>query len=368
MKVPVTLSLYLGRTFIGSFLTILVGLLAVAYIGEMLELLRRASAHPEIGMGLVLRMAGLKLPGTAQIMLPSAILFSALYFFWRMTKTHELEIARSAGLSVWNFLGPVMVAALLLGIIDVTVINPLSAAMVGRFERMEDRYFRGRVSTLEISSAGIWISQADGGQQLFLHADSLKSGSFDLQTVIALENPADIDHSRRIDAASATLMPGAWELRDAYIHEPNGGNGLKINHQEIVRIPTELTQSKIEDSFASPKSMSFWRLPEFIHTLQAAGLSSVRHQLYFESLLAKPLFLAAMVALAAVFGLKQTRSGGILATIASGLTLGLLLFVLNDVIQTFAQSGGMPIALAAWGPALVGLFGGAAALFHFEDG
>ena len=86
MKIPVTLSLYLGRTFIGSFLTILVGLLAVAYIGEMLELLRRASAHPEIGMELVLRMAGLKLPGTAQIMLPSAILFSALYFFWRMTK------------------------------------------------------------------------------------------------------------------------------------------------------------------------------------------------------------------------------------------------------------------------------------------
>jgi len=38
------------------------------------------------------------------------------------------------------------------------------------------------------------------------------------------------------------------------------------------------------------------------------------------------------------------------------------------VIQTFAQSGGMPVILAAWGPPMVGLLGGAAALFHFEDG
>lgn len=368
MKIPLTLWLYLGRTFIMSFLTILLGLLAVAYIGEALELLRRASAHPGIGVGLVLRMAALKLPGTAQVMLPSATLFSALYFFWRMTKTHELEVTRSAGLSVWNFLAPVALAALLIGVIEVTIINPMSAAMVGRFERMEDRYFRGRQSTLEISSAGIWISQADAGSQAFLHAESLKPGTFELQKVIAFENPANLESSRRIDAARAVLVPGAWELSDAYIHEPGSGNGPKVTHVGTVRLSTNLTQEKIEDSFASPKSLSFWRLPEFIHTLQAAGLSSVRHELYFESLLAKPMLLAAMVALAAVFGLRQTRRGGILATIASGLALGLLLFVLNDVIQTFAQSGGMPVALAAWGPALVGLFGGAAALFHFEDG
>lgn len=368
MKIPLTLSLYLARSFIVTFLTIMAGLLAVAYIGEALELLRRAAAHPGLGVGMVLRMAALKLPGTAQIMLPSATLFSALFFFWRMTKTHELEIARAAGLSVWNFLSPVVVAALLLGVVEVTVINPMSAAMVGRFERMEDRYFRGRASTLEVSSAGIWISQASEAGQVFLHAESLTPNSFELKTVIALENPADLEKGRRIDAAQAVLTPGAWELTDAYVHTPAPGAADQVTHADRVRIPTELTQEKIEDSFASPKSLSFWRLPEFIHTLQAAGLSTVRHELYFESLLAKPFFLAAMVALAAVFGLRQTRRGGIVGTIASGLTLGLLLFVLNDVIQTFAQSGGMPITLAAWGPALVGLFGGAAALFHFEDG
>lgn len=364
MRIPVTLSRYLSRQFVYFFAVILLGLLSVVFVGEALELLRRAAAHDDVSFALVLQMAAFKLPGTAQIMLPSVVLFASLYFFWRFTRTHELEVSRAAGISVWNFLAPVALAALLIGVIEVTIINPLSAAMIGRFERMEDKYYRGRPTTLDISSAGIWISQADGQGQAFIHAEGLKPGTFELRQVIVFENPSDLPRSRRIDAESARLVPGAWELQNAYVHVP--GQAPKL--EERVKLATDLTQERIEDSFASPNSLSFWQLRGFIHTLQAAGLSSLRHELYFQSLLAKPFLLAAMVLLAAVFGLRSSRRGGIFATIASGLVMGLLLYVLNDVIQTFAQSGALPILLAAWGPALLGLSAGAAALFHFEDG
>ncbi len=364
MKIPMTLSLYLFRQFLIFFVVIMAGLLSIVFIGEALELLRRSSAHPDISFGLIMSMAAFKLPGTGQVMLPSVMLFASLYFFWRFTKSRELEVARASGMSVWNFLAPVAFAAMLLGVIEVTIINPMSAAMVGRFERMEDKHFRGRLTTLDISSAGIWISQADAQGQAFIHAEALKPGTFDLLNVIVFENPSDLPRSIRIDAESARLVPGAWELTNAIVRKP----GDAAQEKPLFRLPTELTQSRIEDSFASPNSLSFWQLSEFIRTLQAAGLSSVRHELYFQSLLAKPLLLAAMVLLAAVFGLRSSRQGGIFATVASGLILGLLLYVLNDVIHTFAQSGGMPVILAAWGPALVGLTAGAAALFHFEDG
>lgn len=364
MRIPMTLSVYLFRQFLTFFLVIMLGLLAIVFIGEALELLRRSSAHPDITFGMIMSMAAFKLPGTGQVMLPSVMLFASLYFFWRFTRTRELEVTRASGISVWNFLAPVAAAAVLLGVVEVTIINPMSAAMVSRFERMEDKHFRGRPTTLDISSAGIWISQADADGQAFIHAQSLKAGTFDLQNVIVFENPSDLPRSIRIDADSARLVPGAWELTNALIRKP----GAPPETKALLRLPTELTQSRIEDSFASPNSLSFWQLSGFIKTLQAAGLSSVRHELYFQSLLAKPLLLAAMVLLAAVFGLRSTRQGGIFATIVSGLILGLLLYVLNDVIHTFAQTGGMPVVLAAWGPALVGLTAGAAALFHFEDG
>jgi lipopolysaccharide export system permease protein len=364
MRLPLTLSLYLARQFIATFLTVLVGLLAIVFIGELLEFLRRASAHPEVTYGIVVTMAALKLPETAQVILPSAMLFTGLYFFWKFSRSHELEVTRAAGVSVWNFLAPVALAATLLGVIEVTLVNPMSAAMIGRVERMEDKFFRGRPTTLDISSAGVWISQADKQGQAFIHAEALRPGSFELEDVIVFENPTDLPRSRRIDAELAVLVPGAWELRNAVVH----GEGARSERQPVYRLPTDLTQTRIEDSFASPNSLSFWQLPDFINTLDAAGLSSVRHQLHFQSLLAKPFLLGAMVVLAAVFGLRHARRGGVFSAISVGLMVGLLLFVLNDVIQTFAQSGVMPVLLAAWGPPLVGILGGAAALFHFEDG
>lgn len=364
MKLPITLSVYMIRQYLLAFVTILAGLLSVVFLGEALELLRRSSARTGIDLTTLMSMAGLKLPGTAQILMPSVVLFSSLYFFWRFSRTRELEVTRAAGISVWNFLLPVALAALVVGAIEITIVNPLSAAMTSRFERMEDRYFRGRATTLEISSSGVWISQADSAGQAFIHAQNLKPGSFELQQVIVFENPQDIRNSKRIDADSALLIKGAWLLRNARVHHP--GQLPEVIPQ--MEFKTDLTQERIEESFASPRSLSFWQLGSFIKTLEAAGLSSVRHQLYFQSLVAKPFLLMAMVILASVFGLRSTRQGGVLFMIVVGLILGLLLYVINHVVQTLAESGGIPVILAAWGPPIVGLFAGAAALFHFEDG
>lgn len=356
---------YFSRLYIQWLLTIMGGLMAIAYIGEALELLRRSAVREDVTIGLILQMAALKLPGTAQIILPSVALFSGLYFFWRLTKSHELDITRGAGVSAWNFLTPVVVTALLFGLLEMLLLGPLSASMVGRFERMEDKYFRGRATQMELSSSGIWISQSDKHNgRAFIHADSFDARKFTLYQVTIFENPEDIEGGQRIDAETAQLDAGTWLLKDVRLHRPD----LSVQEMQTMRLPTDLTPERIEESFAAPTTLSFWQLPGFIHELKDAGLSSVRHELYFQSLLARPLLLAAMVVLAAVFGLRRTRQGGIFSTIVLGLCLGLFLFVVNDVIQTIAQSGGMPILLAAWGPALVGLLGGAAALFHSEDG
>ena len=369
--VPKTLSLYFCRRFLASFATIMAGLLSIVYLAEMLELLRRAASHSEVGFSMVLTMAALKMPGTIQVLLPSAVLFTALHFFWSMTKTHELEVTRAAGVSVWNFLAPVVMTALFLGVIDVTVVNPLSSAMAGRFERMEEVYLRNQATSLKLSSSGIWISQSSqkkngvGGDAAFIHADSIAPDSFTLHNVTIFVNPSDIKNGHRIDADSARLAHGAWELTNAYIHT---AGGIVPTFAPTATFPTELTPRSIEESFAPPATISFWKLPAFIDVLEAAGLSSTRHSLYFNALIARPFLLAAMVILAAVFGLRQNRRGGVFATIVLGLGLGLLLFILNDVLQTFAASGGMPVFLAAWGPALVGLTGAAAALFYSEDG
>ena len=125
---------------------------------------------------------------------------------------------------------------------------------------------------------------------------------------------------------------------------------------------------QIQDSFASPDTMSFWALPGFIKTLEDAGFSALRHRLHWHSLLSGPLLLFAMVLLAASFSLKLTRSGGTGLLMAGGVASGFVLYFLTDVSLALGISGGIPVVLAAWAPAVASTLLGFALLLHLEDG
>src|SRR5690606_30300204 len=112
---PPTLTAYLARLYALSFLGLLGILLAIVYLFDTVELLRRAAKFEDVPLSLVLQMGLLKLPDVGQVVLPFAILFSALYTFWLLARRHELVILRAAGLSVWQFLGPIVGVAVLAG-------------------------------------------------------------------------------------------------------------------------------------------------------------------------------------------------------------------------------------------------------------
>ena len=130
----------------------------------------------------------------------------------------------------------------------------------------------------------------------------------------------------------------------------------------------DLTPEKIQESFASPETLSFWDLPDFIRTLESTGFSALSHRIYFLTLLAQPLLLASMVLFAAAFSLRQTRRGGTAIMVMAGILTGFLLFILNDIVIALGLTEALPAAMAAWSPACVALLIGTGTLLHLEDG
>jgi lipopolysaccharide export system permease protein len=102
--------------------------------------------------------------------------------------------------------------------------------------------------------------------------------------------------------------------------------------------------------------------------LEAGGFSGLRHRLYLHTQLAVPLLLIAMVLLAATFSLRPLRRGGAGISLVCGVATGFLLYFLSDLISALGVSGRLPIALAAWSPAVVSCLLGTAMLLHLEDG
>ncbi len=121
----------------------------------------------------------------------------------------------------------------------------------------------------------------------------------------------------------------------------------QIEHIDALSVPTNLTSRKIEESFAQPDTMSFWALPSFIALLENSGFSATKHRLYFDSLLAQPFLLCAMVLIAATFSLRMQRRGGTTAMLVGGIVSGFLLWFLKDVIGAMGSAAMVPVVLAA---------------------
>ena len=141
-----------------------------------------------------------------------------------------------------------------------------------------------------------------------------------------------------------------------------------IGPKQVIRLPTEMTVDRVQESFAAPDTFSVWALPPFIALLEHSGFSAIRHRLQFQSLLALPLLAGTMALLSAGFSMRPARRGGVARMIASGVAAGFALFVVTKIAEEFGQSGALPAVLAAWAPAGAGLLLSVSLLLHLEDG
>ncbi len=361
-----TLALYMSRQFIFWLSFVFLILVAIVVMFDLVELLRRTSSREEVTTEVLIQMTLLKLPRLVQDMLPFAVLLGGMMAFWRMAKANELVISRAAGVSAWQFLTAPLLITFIIGVILVTTFNPFAATMRSHYEALENKYMGGERAEFAMSKTGVWLRQGKTDAKAVIHANSVR-GSGDearLESVMVILLEGNDRFAMRIDAETAVLRPGYWELRNAYVSEP----GDITRQADVYRLATELTIEGIQDSFASADTLSFWELPKFIGTMEAAGFNANVHRLYLHTLLSTPALLCAMVLIAAIFSIKVSRRSSAGSMILGGVISGFLLFFFTNIVHALGLSMSIPAIFAAWMPAGVATMLGVTALLHLEDG
>ena len=364
MNISLTLFRYLARQFLSSVGVVFFFCLTLAFVISVVDLLTRISGRENVPFGIIMAMAALKLPNLTEKMMPFAVMFGAIWCFARMTRSQELIVARAAGVSAWQFLAPALAMSLLLGGFMTTIYNPIAASLISRFEVLQARYIAGRPSLLAVSKNGLWLRQGDEKGQTVIHAKSVSNSGIQLEDVILFIYEANNQFKGRIDAKSARLGQGIWLLEEAWV----SGVGRSSTFYPKLDVKTSLTHSQIQESFATPETISFWDLPQFIQQAESAGFSATRHRLHYHALLAGPALLCAMIFIAAAFSLRLARLGGAARLIVSSVLTGFILYFFTDVSRALGTTGVVPVVLAAWAPASTALLLGMAFMFNQEDG
>lgn len=358
-----TLARYFGLRFLNTVLMVFAGIFLLVALLDYIEMMRRASDIPNVSAVLVAKTSLYRVPQVTERILPFCVLIGAMSCYLNLSRRLELVIARSAGMSAWQFITPALMVAFMIGVVATTIYNPISATLQERSKRFEAELF-GENNPGAQNGGPFWLSQRNENGQAIINARSSRDQGVSLvgATVFMFDNSGHF--RQRIEAKAAVLEPGVWHLFNVRIYELQT---LPLDLAEF-RFKTSLTPEQVRESFATPETVPFWELPLYINMAEHAGLIAAGYRLQFQKLLARPFFLAAMVFLAAAVSLRFFRFGGIQKMVLSGVTAGFLLYILQKVTEDLSKADLMHPVAAAWLPVLVGGLTGFMALLYQEDG
>ena len=362
-----TLSLYIARRFLFTFLRVFGVFFGVLYLIDILEQLRRFKEAG--GLGLAARMAALNVPESLYTILPLVMILSAIALFLGLARSSELVVVRAAGRSGLRFLLTPVWVAMVIGLVAVAVLNPLVAATSKEYAAARAALVQEGASVLSISDEGLWLRQGAVDGQTVIHADQAGPDGTQLFGVTFLTFDASGQPVARIAAGSARLEAGAWVVTDARRWDLTAANpDATVEQSDSLRLPSELTAERIRDSFGEPSSIAVWDLPAYIAGLERAGFSATGYKVWFQNQLALPLFLSAMVLVAAGFTMRHMRAGKVGMMVLLAILGGFALFFLRNFAQVLGDNGQIPVAMAAWTPPLAAVLLAMGLLLHLEDG
>ncbi|MBW8881046.1 MAG: LptF/LptG family permease [Asticcacaulis sp.] len=357
---------YILQTCVAMFASALLVVAALILLINYVEISRSVAPRGDFSSLQLIVLLLERSPSPILILLPFAFLFGALFAFVNLNRRSELIAMRAAGVSAWRFILPATLSAFAFGVVTIMVLNPVASRLQDNYEKV----VQGLASTDKVDpSQVVFLRQGKGSQQVVIRADRqdmnrighLYGVTFWVYTIDSKGTP---QFTERDDAREAVLEAGGWRLTDAHVYTLDKPEQF----YNTLTLDSNLDPQKAFKKYASTQSVPFWRLPGLIRQNQVSGFSTTTYELKLHQLLSTPLMFAAMTALGAVFSLRLMRLGGLTILVISGVSLGFVIFFVNQLFASMGKADVIPAFMAGWSPAVLAMLGAMTLLVYTEDG
>jgi lipopolysaccharide export system permease protein len=358
-----TLFKYFAVRYLTTVCWFLIAIVALIFIADFTQLNDRFGGLDGYTIWLGVKIAALRVLMIFQQTLPFIGLFASMAVLIQLNRKYELVVARSAGLSAWQFLAPLCAGAFVFGLVAVVFINPFAA----RGFALGEDYQSTLASRMTGASGALsipWIRQYSPKGDVIIGAKSvLNSGTVLIMPVfIFLDTNGSI--VKRIDGKTATLGDKEWVVAEAV----QSKQGAIAGKPESLKVATNLTPALIQERLLYPEMIPVFELPERIKIAKSLGYSANNFAMQFHSVIALPALLVVMTLIASTVTLNFVRFGQSATLILGGILAGFMLYVVSVLVKAFGGAGIVPPILAAWIPVLLAFLFGVSFLLHKEDG
>ncbi len=362
---PRALYSYLRSQLAVWFAGLLAGFIGFVFVIDYMAGLDRFS-YADLEQSDILFMSLMRLPFLAREVLPFALFLACMVVLSRNTRSLELVVMRSAGVSAWRFLRPFVVMSFLTGLIMMLVWDPLAKQLNQALaETMFERY-QLRIST-EIGSAADakgWYAQKlpSGFLAIKVGKPTRSATRFEDTAIMRFDSQNHFEVRYEAKAMSIhavqVVLEKVWEMRP---------DKPLMFHEEL-SLDLSVDLDRFIPSFAPPDALSLFALPAYTREASRMGFRTRGYDTLWHRLLSLPFYYVALALLAACFSLRLQRKGGAALVMAAGVISGLMAYFGRSVTVALGSTGLLPPSVAVWAPLFLLLAVCMLILLRSEDG
>ena len=351
---------YLGSEYLKIIFNMTLTFLCLGFVINLFEEINLFKDY-EVGMGIPILLTLLFVPSMIYNMFPFIILLSGIWFFQKIKKTDEIIGIKVSGMSNVSVIMIPGILSLLLGVLFVSLINPITSSMVKKYESIKSNYYEKEQDYLaSVTNNGIWIKEKNLGKNFIIR--SAKLDNYKLTNLTIYEFDENNNFVKRIEAKSADISTQNWHMKDASIIDKNGiiisKNVDDLHYKSIYDI------KKIKSLYSNLDTVSFWNLNNEIKLLEERGYSTKPMRSKLQQSLAFPFFLLSMILLSGVFtlGMHFKENNWTFTFIA--IITSILIFYFNDFSAALGKTDILPIEISVWMPIVIIFIFSAVGIIH----
>ena len=336
---------YLNRMFLVRFLVVLFAVIGFANVIDLIDVGPELVQAPEGMLAAGLRYFGLRLPIMLSEMMPLAALIAGLLAVADLLRHRELVVVWSSGVRPIAVLWMLLPAGLGLAASKLLIDDQVLPHATEQLRVWGIGEYRHRPTE---GAAGLYYWLRSDDDIVRISANAISVG--EVSDVTIFRRGPDGILTERIDAATATDIPGGWRLKEvvrAVVADRS------IEHLATLDWPGRIDVERIELLARPPRELGLRQLWDII---QAGGYGLRPREPYLTWLHQRiagalvPMFLM-MLAFALVRRFSRTAS--IAPVFMAGVAIGFTLLISSGVASALGEVGLIRPILAGWVPPLL---------------
>lgn len=338
------LRFYIGKTILSTSLITLFALAVIRVLFTLIdELNDLGKGNYEFTDGLVYSL--MLAPRYIYDFFPMAVLIGAIAGLGILASNSELTVMRAVGKTTGQIVGSALSYGLILIAVAIFIGEFVAPKSTQAAENLRNRAIHG--DAFYKGNKGMWLKDANQ----MIHLDELISENrLKGVTIYLMDSQQAL--TRITEAASATLVDGAWQLANGK-HSYISTEQITTESFDAWHWNTQISLEHLAVLKQKPENFNALSLYEYSSYLESNGQDSTNYDLAFWRKIFQPLSTAVMILLAASFIFGPMRSVSMGARVLVGVITGLVYFFTVRAFGPVSLVFGLPAILGALLPPMI---------------